>query len=391
MTRWPRRSLRRSRGRRSRRRASAPPCSRATSTTTSSATTCWTRRSSATASSTRCCASSRRSRSSTPSCARRTPRRSGSAARSPPQFTPVDHLERMMSLDNVFDDDELAGWAERMQRDDRVDRAALAVRAKIDGLARRAGLRERPAGPRGAPAATAAPARTSRSTSARIANVPDQLVGAEGVPVPRCSRCAARSTSRSRTSRRSTPRWSRRARRRSPTRATPPPARCGRRTRASPRRRPLQLVVHGIGALEGFDVRRRCPRRTTRSRPGACRSATAHRRGRDLDGVAERIANYGEHRHDLDHEIDGIVVKVDDVALQRRLGSTSRAPRWAIAYKYPPEEVNTKLLDIRVNVGRTGRVTPFARHGAGHGRRIDGRAGDAAQRLRGRAQGRADR
>ena len=62
----------------------------------------------------------------------------------------------------------------------------------------------------------------------------------------------------------------------------------------------------------------------------------------------------------MDHEIDGVVVKVDDVALQRRLGSTSRAPRWAIAYKYPPQEVQTKLLDIRVNVGRTGRVTPFA-------------------------------
>jgi DNA ligase (NAD+) len=82
-----------------------------------------------------------------------------------------------------------------------------------------------------------------------------------------------------------------------------------------------------------------------------------------VDGVAgalERITYWGEHRHDVDHEIDGVVVKVDDVALQRRLGSTSRAPRWAIAYKYPPQEVQTELLDIRVNVGRTGRVTPFA-------------------------------
>ena len=83
-------------------------------------------------------------------------------------------------------------------------------------------------------------------------------------------------------------------------------------------------------------------------------------RVQDMAGALERIAYWGEHRHDVDHEIDGVVVKVDDVALQRRLGSTSRAPRWAIAYKYPPEEVQTKLLDIRVNVGRTGRVTPFA-------------------------------
>merc|ERR1711969_90842 len=79
-----------------------------------------------------------------------------------------------------------------------------------------------------------------------------------------------------------------------------------------------------------------------------------------LEAVTERIAYWGEHRHDVDHEIDGVVVKVDEVALQRRLGSTSRAPRWAVAYKYPPEEATTKLLDVRVNVGRTGRVTPFA-------------------------------
>ena len=80
----------------------------------------------------------------------------------------------------------------------------------------------------------------------------------------------------------------------------------------------------------------------------------------DLAAVEEFIAYFGEHRHDAaEHELDGVVVKVDEVSVQRRLGSTSRAPRWAIAYKYPPEEVTTKLLDIRVNVGRTGRVTPY--------------------------------
>jgi DNA ligase (NAD+) len=80
----------------------------------------------------------------------------------------------------------------------------------------------------------------------------------------------------------------------------------------------------------------------------------------DMDGVREYIAYYAEHRHDPPYEIDGVVVKIDQVALQQALGSTSRAPRWAIAYKYPPEEVTTRLIDIRVNVGRTGRVTPFA-------------------------------
>ncbi|HEU4362081.1 MAG TPA: NAD-dependent DNA ligase LigA, partial [Mycobacterium sp.] len=79
-----------------------------------------------------------------------------------------------------------------------------------------------------------------------------------------------------------------------------------------------------------------------------------------IDAVAERITDVGEHRHEFEHEIDGVVIKVDDLALQRRLGATSRAPRWAVAYKYPPQEAQTKLLDIRVNVGRTGRVTPFA-------------------------------
>jgi len=79
-----------------------------------------------------------------------------------------------------------------------------------------------------------------------------------------------------------------------------------------------------------------------------------------VEDLTEHIAYWGAHRHDADHEIDGIVIKVDEVALQRRLGATSRAPRWAIAYKYPPEEATTTLLDIQVNVGRTGRVTPFA-------------------------------
>jgi DNA ligase (NAD+) len=119
------------------------------------------------------------------------------------------------------------------------------------------------------------------------------------------------------------------------------------------------MICHGVGYTEGF-------------RPATLHDAylalgawglpvSDHTtRVEDVAGALERIAYWGEHRHDVDHEIDGVVVKVDDVALQRRLGSTSRAPRWAIAYKYPPQEVQTKLLDIRVNVGRTGRVTPFA-------------------------------
>jgi DNA ligase (NAD+) len=79
-----------------------------------------------------------------------------------------------------------------------------------------------------------------------------------------------------------------------------------------------------------------------------------------LPAVHERIDHWGQRRHQIEHEIDGVVVKLDELAQQRRLGATSRAPRWAVAYKYPPEEAQTRLRDIRVNVGRTGRVTPFA-------------------------------
>ena len=111
----------------------------------------------------------------------------------------------------------------------------------------------------------------------------------------------------------------------------------------------------------------------------------------DLAAVQEFIEYYGEHRHDVEHEIDGVVIKVDDVNLQRRLGSTSRAPRWAIAFKYPPEEVNAKLLAIEVNTGRTGRVTPF---GVMEPTRVAGSTVETrhpAQRPRGAAQGRPSR
>ncbi len=118
------------------------------------------------------------------------------------------------------------------------------------------------------------------------------------------------------------------------------------------------MVCHGIGAREGFDASRQSEAYEALDAWGLPVSERV-RVVKDLKGVQDYIDYYGEHRHDVEHEIDGVVVKVDQVALQRRLGSTSRAPRWAIAFKYPPEEVNTKLLDIRVNVGRTGRVTPY--------------------------------
>jgi DNA ligase (NAD+) len=123
--------------------------------------------------------------------------------------------------------------------------------------------------------------------------------------------------------------------------------------------RNLRLICHGLGKREGFSPARQSQAYDALRAWGLPVSGhTVVRRG--VEEIVEHVTYWGEHRHDIEHEIDGVVVKVDEVALQRRLGSTSRAPRWAIAFKYPPEEATTTLLDIRVNVGRTGRVTPFA-------------------------------
>ncbi|MDQ6752315.1 MAG: NAD-dependent DNA ligase LigA [Actinomycetota bacterium] len=122
--------------------------------------------------------------------------------------------------------------------------------------------------------------------------------------------------------------------------------------------RPLSMYVHGIGAREGLETDSQSATYELLKSWGMPISPYF----RVLDSyeeVLEFIAHYGEHRHDLIHEIDGIVVKVDSFATQRALGYTSRVPRWSVAYKYAPEEVHTKLLDILVNVGRTGHVTPY--------------------------------
>jgi DNA ligase (NAD+) len=123
--------------------------------------------------------------------------------------------------------------------------------------------------------------------------------------------------------------------------------------------RPLRMVVHGIGARKGFDVDSQSHAYEL-LRAWGLPTSDRVKVVSSLDEVKQYIEYYGKHRHDVEHEIDGVVVKVDDFALQGRLGATSKDPRWAIAFKYPPEEVTTKLLDIKVQVGRTGRVTPYA-------------------------------
>ena len=121
----------------------------------------------------------------------------------------------------------------------------------------------------------------------------------------------------------------------------------------------LGLIVHGIGVHDGLEI-------TTQShayellQEWGMPTSTRVKVVTTPEEVAEYIAHFGEHRHDLEHDIDGVVIKVDDLATQQELGFTARAPRWAIAYKYPPTVVRTKLIDISVQVGRTGRVTPRA-------------------------------
>ncbi|HEY0696627.1 MAG TPA: NAD-dependent DNA ligase LigA, partial [Micromonospora sp.] len=274
------------------------------------------------------------------------------------QFTPVTHAERMMSLDNAFDQDELAAWAERVERDAGGPVPYL-CEPKVDGLA----INLTYQGGRLVCAATRGDGRTGEDVTGNvrtIREVPDRLTPTEEFPVvPELLEVRGEiyfpvagfaDLNASLVEQGKAPF------------ANPRNAAAGSLRQKDPRitaGRPLRLVVHGIGARKGFQP-------TAQSEAYAALTAwglPTSDRWRvvpDLAGVREFIDHYATHRHDVEHEIDGVVVKVDPVPVQGRLGSTSRAPRWAIAFKYPPEEVTTKLLDIDVEVGRTGRVTPFA-------------------------------
>jgi DNA ligase (NAD+) len=269
-------------------------------------------------------------------------------------FTPVEHAERMLSLDNVFDDQELAAWAERTVRD-AGGPVQFICELKVDGLAINLTY-EKGRLVRGA---TRGDGRTGEDVTSNVRTIreiperladdnPPELLEVRGeiyFPVSAFADLNGSLVEQGK----------------APF-ANPRNAAAGSLRQKDPRvtaSRGLRMVVHGIGARKGF---------TPTSQSHAYEALQAWglptssrwKLVDDMAGVREFIAYYGEHRHDVEHEIDGVVVKVDSVSIQGRLGSTSRAPRWAIAYKYPPEEVNTKLLDIAVNVGRTGRVTPYA-------------------------------
>jgi DNA ligase (NAD+) len=269
-------------------------------------------------------------------------------------FTPVTHAERMLSLDNAFEDEELAAWVERVEREAGGPVSYL-CELKVDGLAINLTYERG----RLVRAATRGDGRTGEDVTPNvrtISDVPQRLRGAEVpefvevrgeifFPVEAFGELNASLVEQGK----------------APF-ANPRNAASGSLRQKDPRvtaTRPLRLVVHGFGARRGFEPVSQSHAYEAMKGWGLPTS-DRWRVLPDLAGVREYIGYYAEHRHDVEHEIDGVVVKVDEVAVQRRLGSTSRAPRWAIAFKYPPEEVNTRLVDVRVNVGRTGRVTPYA-------------------------------
>jgi DNA ligase (NAD+) len=272
-------------------------------------------------------------------------------------FSSADHLERMLSLDNVFSPEELAAWAGRLTGEVGADPEFL-CELKIDGVALALVYRDGAL----ARAATRGDGRTGEDVTLNartIDGIPERLVHSDDHPVP--SVLEVRGEVFFRLADFEDLNAGLVEEGKAPF-ANPRNSAAGSLRQKNPAvtaRRKLHMICHGLGRTEGFSPTTLHDAYLALKAWGLPVSEHTTR-VTGIDAVAERIVYWGEHRHDVEHEIDGLVVKVDDVGLQRRLGATSRAPRWAIAYKYPPEEATTKMLDIRVNVGRTGRVTPFA-------------------------------
>ncbi|WP_030725411.1 NAD-dependent DNA ligase LigA [Streptomyces sp. NRRL S-237] len=270
-------------------------------------------------------------------------------------FASVEHRERMLSLDNAFDDEELAAWAERVARDVNTSDYHYLCELKVDGLAVNLTYENG----RLTRAATRGDGRTGEDITPNvrtIAEIPDRLKGDRipalveirgevYFPMEKFQELNARLVEAE-----------------GKPFANPRNAAAGSLRQKDPKvtaSRPLHMVVHGIGAREGFEIERQSQAYELLHEWGLP-TAQHNKVVSTLAEVREFISDYGVNRHSVEHEIDGVVVKLDEISLQGRLGSTARAPRWAIAWKYAPEEVNTKLIDIKVGVGRTGRVTPYA-------------------------------
>ena len=273
------------------------------------------------------------------------------------EFTAVDHLQRMESLDNAFSHDELESWHARLARDG-VESPALLCELKVDGLAINLLYEDG----RLVRALTRGDGRTGEDVTPNVRTidtVPHRLTGSDDFPVPALIEVRGEVFLPVAAFERLNESMTEAGK---PVFANPRNAAAGSLRQKDPRvtaTRALGMVCHGIGERRGFEPQAQSHAYEALAAWGLPTSDRVKVLA-TLQEVEAYIEDAGERRHTIvPYEIDGVVVKVDDVALQRRLGSTSRAPRWAIAFKYPPEEVNARLLEIRVNVGRTGRATPY--------------------------------
>ncbi len=273
------------------------------------------------------------------------------------EFTAVDHLRRMESLDNAFTYEELERWHARLARDG-VESPDLLCELKVDGLAINL-LYEQG---RLVRALTRGDGTTGEDVTPNVKTVdtvPHRLTATAEFPVPELLEVRGEVFLPVAAFERLNESMADAGK---PVFANPRNAAAGSLRQKDPRvtaTRALGMVCHGIGERAGFEPKAQSHAYEALAAWGLPTSDQV-RVVPTLGDVEAYIEHAGDQRHSIvPYEIDGVVVKVDDVSLQRRLGSTSRAPRWAIAFKYPPEEVNAKLLSIEVNTGRTGRVTPF--------------------------------
>lgn len=274
-------------------------------------------------------------------------------------FAAVEHLQRMYSLEDVFSLDELEAWVRKAEASveklgTAASRIAWLTELKIDGLAVNLLYRDGKL----VRAATRGDGTTGEDITHNvltIKEIPRQLSGS-GYPSEVEIRGEVFIPSKAFAEFNEALIEAGKAPLANPRNAAAGSLR--QKDPAETAKRPLRMFVHGIGAREGLDSTSQSETYKLLEEWGL--PVSPYLKVLDsFEEVLDFIKHFGEHRHDLLHEIDGIVVKIDDFATQRALGYTSRVPRWAVAYKYPPEEVHTKLLDIQVNVGRTGRVTPY--------------------------------
>ena len=269
------------------------------------------------------------------------------------QFEQRDHIEKMMSLDNVFDLDELATWFDRVEKE--VAAPQYLCEVKVDGLAINLTY-ENGVLTRGLTRGNGTTGEDVTLNVKTIKNLPHLL---KGKMLPALIEIrgevffpiAAFNELNESLEEAGKQLF-----------ANPRNGAAGSLRQKDPRvtaSRPLSVVVHGVGAKEGISFDSQSAAYEELKKLGLPTSDRFKVCGTRKE-VERFIQYYSDHRHDVEHEIDGVVIKVDALSQQQQLGFTSRAPKWAIAYKYPPEEVTTKLLDIKVSVGRTGRVTPFA-------------------------------